>query len=221
MANKQSCERCGTCCRQGGPALHVRDLDLISQGQLSIDDLITVHKGELAFQPLSQEAQPVEQEFLKLQGQAGSWCCTFYDAALEGCRIYEHRPLACRLLECHAPEAVLDIVNKDLITRFDIIESEDPLLELVEEQVKECACPDMEKTQVLLQDPGVDQDVLNSLEQLANRDLDIRSRAASRYKLSVAREMFYFGRPLFQLLAPLGVYAANGPQGVTLSLTIQ
>ena len=51
--SKTSCNRCGSCCKQGGPALHMQDLDLVLSGKLHFEDLITVRRGELALQPLT------------------------------------------------------------------------------------------------------------------------------------------------------------------------
>ena len=100
MSITSSCKRCGTCCRQGGPALHGPDLDLIRAGRLQIDDLITVRRGELAFQPLGRCPEPVHHEFLKLAGQGSTWCCAFFDETTKGCRRYHHRPMACSVLDC-------------------------------------------------------------------------------------------------------------------------
>ena len=59
---------------------------------------------------------------------------------------------------------------------------------------------------------------LAELEAAAGRDLALRSQAAVSFRLSVAQELFYFGRPLFQLLLPLGIQAVNTPAGLRLSL---
>jgi len=123
---------------QGGPALHRQDLDLVRSGMLRREHLVTVRKGELAFQPLADLATPVVREFLKLQGRGSSWTCLFYDAAGRACSIYKQRPVACGLLDCTAPEALLAITGRELLTRFDCIEDDDPLLPLVHRHQEEC-----------------------------------------------------------------------------------
>lgn len=213
---KQSCDRCGTCCKQGGPALHTEDLALIQSGNLSFGHLITVRRGELAYQPLKESAEPVKDEFLKHQGKGGSWCCMFYDDRAKACTIYNHRPVACGLLDCTAPEALLAITGKDLLTRFDCMADDDPLLPLVQQHEKECPCPDMAAIHNGLQSADKRSQLLEELTRLVAADLNIRDQAARAHDVSVAMELFYFGRPLFQQLLPLGVRVQESPTGLQL-----
>lgn len=69
MTEQNECKRCGTCCENGGPALHSQDLDLIEQGMLSQNDLITIRKGELIHHPATDAIQPVDTEFMKIAGK--------------------------------------------------------------------------------------------------------------------------------------------------------
>ena len=125
MSATATCRRCGACCRQGGPALHGPDLELIRSGRLQFDDLITVRRGELAFQPLGTCPEPVHHEFLKLTGQGGTWCCAFYDDTTKGCRRYLDRPMACGILDCIDTGPLLDLAGQDLLTRFDCLSTND------------------------------------------------------------------------------------------------
>lgn len=65
---KSECSRCGSRCREGGPALHDGDLLLFGSGCLSLENLVTVRRGELAVSPVSGQPEPVAKEFLKIQG---------------------------------------------------------------------------------------------------------------------------------------------------------
>jgi len=209
MRKKISCDRCGECCLQGGPALHTQDLQLLKERKLQLSDLVTVRKGELAFQPMATEAEQVTREFLKLQGKKGSWTCTFYDDVNKGCTIYDKRPLACRVLECTAPEPLLAISGKNLITRFDCMDKKDPLLPVVEEHEATCPCPDVHALRQRLQREAPRQEFMESLTDKVNLDLKYRAMVARRYRINLGQELFYFGRPLFQLLAPLGITAVQ------------
>ena len=216
MSDAGNCKRCGTCCRQGGPALHGSDLELLRAGHLRLDDLITVRRGELAFQPLAASPEPVAHEFLKLTGRNGSWQCVFYDEATKGCGRYEHRPMACGLLDCTNTGPLLDIAGQDLLTRFDCIADDDPLLPLVHEYEQLCPCPDLQTIGQELGQAETDAPLLVGLEAAVNADLAFRSRVTADHHLSLAQELFYFGRPLFQLLLPLGVHTINTPAGIRL-----
>ena len=218
MSDAGNCKRCGTCCRQGGPALHGPDLELLSSGHLRPDDLITVRRGELAFQPLAASPEPVAHEFLKLTGRNGSWQCVFYDEATKGCGRYEHRPMACALLDCTNTGPLLDIAGQDLLTRFDCIADDDPLLPLMREHEDLCPCPDLHAVRQEIEQGAFTAPRLAELEAAAARDLAFRSRTAAGFGLSVGQELFAFGRPLLQLLLPLGIAAVNTPAGLRLRL---
>ena len=212
-----NCRRCGSCCMQGGPGLHGPDLALIRDGSLLLDDLITIRCGELALPPLGGDPEPVTHEFLKLCGKNGSWCCAFYDETTHGCTRYTCRPMACGLLDCTHPEPLLAIAGKDLLTRFDCMAADDPLLPLVKEHEEICPCPDLHSLRLRLQQGPLPEEQLEELSVFVRRDLAFRGRVADQHQLSLGQELFYFGRPLFQLLQPLGlrtVQSASGPRVV-------
>ena len=58
--------------------------------------------------------------------------------------------------------------------------------------------------------------VLSERKGMAAKDLIFRSLAIERFELPVAKELFYFGRPLFQLLEPLGVRTHETKGGLEL-----
>ena len=211
---KTSCDRCGSCCKQGGPALHTRDLDLVLSETLHFEDLVTVRRGELALQLLTGSLEPVTEEFIKLKGQGTDWCCRFYDHQAAGCTIYAHRPLACGLLDCTHPDELLAIAGQDLLSRFELLAADDPLLPLVKLHEEHCPCPQLSKLTVRL--VADKEDTLEQLNRQVNLDLAVRSKAAWEFGLSVDRELFYFGRPLFQLMQPLGFTVTETMQGLTL-----
>lgn len=201
---------------QGGPALHRQDLDLVRSGMLSREHLATVRKGELAYQPLAERPTPVRREFLKLRGRDGSWTCLFYDEAGRACTIYDHRPVACGLLDCTAPEALLAITGRDLLSRFDCMTEDDLLLPLVRQHEETCPCPDMAGLQADLLAASERDLLFEKLTRQVNLDLEFRNQAAEVRKISVAEEVFYFGRPLFQLLIPLGIQVRESSGGLEL-----
>jgi len=205
MAEKQACDRCGSCCRQGGPALHRSDITLLHCGRLHRHHLVTIRKGELALQPFASRPTPVTDEFLKLQGRQGSWCCLFYDEPARACTIYEQRPVACGLFDCTAPEPMLAIAGRDLLTRYDCLDADDPMAELMHRHDLQFPCPDMATIAEELSSPAKRKALLAELSPQVNGDLAFRRQVAARGELSVTAELFYFGRPLFQLLLPLGI----------------
>jgi Fe-S-cluster containining protein len=215
MNRQSACRRCGTCCSQGGPALHHRDLDLIASGRIPLDRLITVRKGELAHNPLTGRVQAVRVELVKIAGFGEDWRCSYYDAEIRGCGIYGHRPQACEVLQCWDTEAILALVEKDLLSRLDIVDPTELLARLIDEHEERCPCP-----------PGLEgladrpQDMARAeqvrLEQLVSADLIFREQVVREYGLSLQQEMFYFGRPIFQLLQPFGIRLGRLGKGFVL-----
>lgn len=211
---QDSCRRCGQCCMNGGPALHGPDLELIRSGRIPRSNLITLRKGEMAHNPVAGRVQPLEQELVKLKGTGKQWNCCYFDTDSNSCSLYEHRPLTCRVLKCWEPEELLEMVNRDTLTRLDILEKDDPLLELIVEHERKYPCPDL-MTLADLAAVAPDGAKLD-LQNLVNGDLKFRARVAKRYSLKVSDELFYFGRPLFQLLQPFGIRVSESPLGLEL-----
>lgn len=182
---------------------------------------MTVNLGELAFQPLATAATTVAHEFLKLQGKDGTWCCTFYDETARGCLRYEHRPLACGLLDCSDTGPLLAITGQDLLTRFDCIDQNDPILAVILNHQEHNPCRDIQTVSDDFAHIYAHAELLAGLLEDVNLDLSFRSRTASTFHLSVALELFYFGRPLFQLLLPLGIQPVNTNDGLRLNYQFQ
>lgn len=201
MSLQNECKRCGICCENGGPALHTEDLELIHSKGLSIDDLVTIRKGEMIHNPVSNAIEPVSTEFLKIKGSKGSWACRFYDKK-RGCTIYTHRPLGCRTLKCWDTFEILNLAGKDLISRMDVMAKEDPLRERITTHETLFPLPDLDKISRTITRSS--KNTIKKLEKLCNKELSHRMESVQWFHLSVDRELFYFGRPMFELLVPLG-----------------
>lgn len=213
MTRQTECKKCGDCCRQGGPALHKRDLDLVRDGKIPISTLITIKKGELTHNPLTGVVQPAGVELVKITGKGQQWECCCYDEQ-RGCTIYENRPQACVLLKCWDTKDVLNIVEKETLSRFDILGSDDPLIPAIREHERIYPCPDF----LYIRDNvgQLPDQQKKELEKQVRDDLSFRTRVISDFNLKLSEELFYFGRPLFQLLQTLGAIISESQSGVTL-----
>jgi Fe-S-cluster containining protein len=90
------CRRCGTCCRQGGPALHLEDRELVESGKIPMQHLFTIRQGEPAYDNVTGTIAPAVTDIIKLKGaRPGSDVCCFYESAGKVCGIYGHRPAPC------------------------------------------------------------------------------------------------------------------------------
>jgi Fe-S-cluster containining protein len=209
-----TCRRCGSCCLQGGPALHRADLALIENGIIPLERLITIRKGELADNPVAGGVRATRVELVKIAGSGRDWRCCYYDEAARGCRIYGQRPQACAVLQCWDTAAILAMVETDVLSRLDIVAVDDPLRPLIMAHERECPCPDLEwlgrEIALLAEGERV------ALQDLAARDLAFRDRVVRQLGLSLGLELFAFVRPIFQLLQPLGVRVGRTAGGLVL-----
>lgn len=209
-----SCRGCGSCCSEGGPALHGPDLETVRSGKIPLSALITLRKGELARNPLSGLPMAITTELVKLKGVGRDWSCCYFDRSNKRCTVYEYRPQACGVLKCWEPEALLALVEKDTLTRLDILPVDDPIRNRIQEHDRHCPCPDM--TGLLATAPKIPAITKQALQKLVNEDLQFRMRVIKEFELKLSDELFYFGRPVFQLLQPLGVRLTENAAGIQL-----
>lgn len=209
------CRRCGTCCKKGGPALHKQDIGLIESGKLQRESLITIRQGELAYNPVTESIQPVKNELVKIRGNSGEWSCLFYNESNKECMIHAYRPYACRVLKCWDPQELLDLVGRDTLTRFDLLAEEDPLFSFFVEHERLFACPDMEELANWTEDEFREKG--DELEKLVVGDLTFRDQLVRKHNLQLNDEMILFGRPIFQLLQPLGFSVVQDHMGIRLN----
>jgi len=211
-ASQTGCRRCGTCCQNGGPALHLADLPLIRNNIIALTSLITLRKGELAHNPRSGKVQATQVELIKITGKGRSWECRFYNSG-RGCAIYNNRPLACKTLECWNPENSLALVEKDVLTRLDIVADDNPLKSVIRRHDELCPCTDL--AALLKGSPQrMTKEMRERLEGIVRWDLQIRGDAVREFGLDLQEELFYFGRPYFQLLRQLGLQFVEAADGL-------
>ncbi len=209
---KTECDRCGTCCTKGGPALHIEDKLLLHNKLLKSEHLITIRKGEPVFSPASENPEPAESEIVKIKGKGREWTCFFYIDQDDRCAIYAHRPIECSLLKCWDTADLENVAGKDLLSRFDIIDQDDPLLPFIKDHEKKCSLENLGALLSRLQDDNTKMQALNKLTGLVNTDLILRTKACKKLHLSLQLELFFFGRPLFKILEELGItmHSQNG-----------
>jgi Fe-S-cluster containining protein len=208
---KTECERCGTCCMKGGPALHVEDRYLLQQKFIKPESLITIRKGEPVFSLDETKPYWAQNEIIKLRGKQRQWSCIFYDQDSFSCSIYHHRPVECILLKCWDTVALERLAGKNLLSRIDIISSHEPVMQYIQRHEKECNLEIFDKLNIK-QNRTIDKNTLAELTALVNKDLAIRSEAILDLNLNLDLELFYFGRPMFKILSQFSLIPreANG-----------
>ncbi len=198
------CIRCGTCCKKGGPVLHREDMDILRNHHAEYAHLMTIRKGELTHNPVSNGLEQAYQEMVKVAGKGDTWSCYFYREEDNSCGIYGHRFLECRLLKCWQPEELINIIGQHTIRRSDIINHGDPVLDVIAMHERECS---LQELQLLIDEASFGKKrakALKKLSGLVQQDMAIRSYAFSDLRLRREYELFIFGRTLTDILKDFG-----------------
>lgn len=193
-----TCRRCGTCCRKGGPALHEADLGLLQH--IPMTDLACLRRGEPAFDPRKGGLEPLGHELLKIRGKEGGWECVYFSPQPTECSIYGHRPLECRSLSCSDTGEIFVAMDTPVITRRDIVPPDTALWECIAEHeklfpVSEAMC--------LASERAKGARVTQELGRMISREQHFRQALADKVGARDTDLWAYFGRPLWMVLLPL------------------
>jgi Fe-S-cluster containining protein len=208
------CARCGTCCLKGGPVLHHEDKEILLAGYIGYEHLVTIRRGEAAYNPVSGRVERVPEEIIKVRGKGEGWSCIFYHEEGALCDVYEHRLIECGLLKCWDTREIERVVGRDTICRTDVINRNDPIVNIIETHDRECPADEVENL-ITAAASGKDREkALARLAGFVGKDLSVRSFALSELGLRPDYEFFVFGRPLSKLLGDRGL-AVRMPEGGT------
>lgn len=203
---RTSCIRCGTCCRKSGPTLHQEDIPILLSGRIKHHQLVTIRKGELVFDPVTQSLRPTDKELIKLYGRNGDWACRFLDDATSECTIYEYRPLECRLLKCWDTTDLVAVIGRNTLVRTDIINPGDAIAEVIQFHERKVPLEDLQDLIIRFSERRVKEEVaLKKLEEMIRQDRAIRANAFAELGLERQYELFVFGRPLTALMESYGL----------------
>ena len=211
------CRQCGTCCRKGGPCLHVEDLPLVESGFIPLKQLFTIRQGEPAYDNVAEVIAPAVTDIIKLKGVSdGSSTCCFYDAAARGCSIYAHRPAECRALKCWDSREIEKIYKRQRLTRRHLLSRVEGLRELVQDHQERCDYGYVAElaAQLKLVDPPAKAG--ETLLELIQYDQSLRQVTCERASLDPQLLPFLFGRPLSFTIQMFQLKVARNAQGLIL-----
>lgn len=209
------CRRCGTCCRKGGPALHVEDRALFegsgAEGALKLSLIVTLRPGELALDQLQGRILPLKSEVLKLRG-AGDFgsphgnACALFDPAANACALYERRPAECRALSCQDTAALAAMYASERLARADLLPVGHGLLAVLAEH--EGLVPAARIRPLASALRSGDQEALDAEEELtrmALADRAFRKALTERAGIGPDYHDFFLGRDVGVLFAAAGL----------------
>lgn len=193
-----SCQRCGTCCRKGGPALHADDSGLLAH--IPMSDLLCLRKGEPVFDPRADSLLPLQSEVLKIRGKGSGWECVYFEPRDNSCSVYGHRPLECRSLSCSDTCDIFEVMGRPLLTREDVVSRESALWACIEEHERSFS---VDRALQLARQHSAAHTILEELDDMIRRELAFRRVLAERVQAEDVALWAYLGRPLWMVLLPL------------------
>ncbi|WP_051328108.1 YkgJ family cysteine cluster protein [Desulfatirhabdium butyrativorans] len=196
-----SCRRCGTCCKKGGPSLHLEDRELVLSGVLPLSSLVTIRKGEWVYDGKTQTIRASETEFVRIQGTGSGWRCLYWDEATRNCTLYADRPIECRALKCWDTREIEAIYDRPRLTRAEILEDVPGWLDLIRTHEKHCSIDRL--TRLLLQCGNHLPDA--GIEELVAFDGNMRKLTVERSGISPDILPFLYGRALREVIEQIRV----------------
>jgi Fe-S-cluster containining protein len=202
-----TCQRCGTCCLRGGPALHHADAVLFSgQDALDLSVIVTIRAGEPVNDQVRGRVLTLEHELLKLRGTAGSQACMFYDQPARACGLYQRRPEECRALSCRDTAPLAAMYERDRLRRCDLLPAGHHILPVLSEH--EALVPVARIAPLaehFLANGQEAREAEAELLRMAATDQAFRRKLAEHAGIGQEYHEFFFGRGAAALFAAAGL----------------
>jgi Fe-S-cluster containining protein len=191
------CQRCGTCCRRGGPTLHLEDQALVESGKIPLKHLFTIRQGEPAYDNVAGVVAPAVTDIIKLKGlSAGSEACCFYDADSRGCRLYAGRPAECRALKCWDTRQIEDLYSCRRLTRRHLLSQVEGLWDLVQDHQERCDYSHVAELASAAKLTSSAKASQKKLLELIRYDESLRQITCDKARVDPEILPFLFGRPI-------------------------
>ena len=207
------CIRCGECCRLGSPSFQLEDEDLLTEGFISIRQVYTLRRGEPVRFNIQGRPGVLPNELIKIKEKPEQEHCSFYLESQRGCGIYDHRPLQCRFQECWNPEGLKKLWDRSKLTRHNLLEIDEDLMELLKVHDERCD-PALINSVFAAYHQSGDPAVLEQVLDILRRDLAVRTLAITRLRRDEEELDFLFGRPLTEIIRVYGLRVEEDEDGV-------
>lgn len=206
LAQARRCLGCGTCCLTSSPTLYAEDLNRIGPEALPRQALYALRPGERVSSAREGATRILDRELIKLREcqtnldkagpdmaspSAPGWGCVFLETSR--CRIYEARPLQCRVLECWSGAHAGGLSDQPRLSRALLLAEDATALALMAEY--DHKLPATELTQVLEAAAGGDTEAQKSALAMLEMDHNLRRGVSQRHGYSAEDLDLMWGRP--------------------------
>ncbi len=208
-STRPHCIRCGECCGNAGPTLYAGDEALLHDKLVAADLLCTYRIGEEVFSHLLNRPTVLEGEIVMIVPSPTGGCALFHPKA--GCGIYDRRPAQCKAQKCWDTRDAAKLASWRGLTRLDLIEEDEPVLEVIAEQ--ELLCSPNRLRELLGRAREGDSDVLGEAAEMIRTDRELRRRIVSAKMAPAGALPFLLGRPLEMMTGAMGYTVGGGWRG--------
>jgi len=201
---------CGECCRKNGPALHLDDLHLLRNKTLGRKDLLLLRRGEPAMDNVLGRPVLLSRELIKIRGKNSDTTeCLFLDPDSSLCTIHQMRPLECSLQECWNPGPLISKYQSGRLSRKEIFRPGSAMEELISLYDEKCSVVELSGLlQEEMESPDKNQD---KIKAMLGYDRSFRQIILEKTVSEESELLFYFGRPLHELIEPLMDFLRQHP----------
>jgi Fe-S-cluster containining protein len=188
---------------KGGPTLHDEDAILFPNGILQMAHVYTLRKGEVV-RNIDDTLMVLEQEMVKIKGQGETWSCIFYSDDEKSCKIYKHRPVECRALQCWDLRGFKEVMARPYLERKDLMKSDDGMLKIIDAHERRCAYAKLESAVRRLE--GSDSSTaVDEILALLQFDHYLRPSLTDKFNVDPDAMDFFLGRPLNSTIRMFGL----------------
>ena len=206
-----SCVQCGECCRKGSPTLQLEDLDLLRQGKIPWHELVTLRCQEPVRSPFQENLFFLLDERIKISEKPGTQECVHFEPETDRCKIYADRPVQCRAQACWDPAIAKQVSDQPYLTRRDIFQGVELLLDLIREHDQRCGFEKLNAAFKRLEESN-GETIDQVLELLAYED-HFRHFLAEQLKIPENTLELVFGRSYADMVPLFGFTIRDEPDG--------
>jgi len=209
-----TCVQCGECCRKGSPTLHLEDLELLQQGRIPWNRIFALRKGEPVRPPNEEnEGKPyfLLDERIKIREKQDGQGCVFLDDTSDHCTIYADRPIQCRAQACWDPTESRELAKGVYLTRQDIFEKVELLMNIIIEHEKRCSFESLHKAFHQLQESEAKE--VDSFLKLVAYEEHFRDFVSEQFHIPKEELELVLGRSFASLMPIFGLKVAEESDG--------
>ena len=161
--------------------------------------LYTIRKGESVYDNVAGRPAIASTDIIKIRSGTDGTACIFWDEKNTACRIYGHRPMECRVLECWNPAPLMNVYQINRLTREDLLQESAAVWDLVSDHQKRCDFETIRSLSDRLTSRQTPRD-LSRIREIIRFDTHLRHVMATKGGMATDIMPFLLGRSLVEII---------------------